>query len=225
MEFFKGALNTHTGSFVHFPEASLKKEITEVQKGFGCVPPTCSLSTMSFPEELSPTTDGPGYFTATIHQKLFKGKYEIIRKLGYGPRCSTWLVWDEFNNRYFAAQIFTIASSERALKVEIPILEVVRKIDSSTTLPWIQNHFWESGYHGSHLCVIHNPKSNSVEALHLGEKTQRLPVHVVQRVVYCTLEALCDFHSANIMHGGTQWISSQKSFIERRFAQLSILRT
>ncbi|KAH9481456.1 SRSF protein kinase 1 [Psilocybe cubensis] len=159
---------------------------------------------MSFPEEplnLSPASGGPGYFVATIGQKLNKDKYEIIRKLGYGPRSSTWLVWCEYDDAYFSVKIYTVAESKRAEEIELPILRSVKNLSSTLPLPWYQDSFWETGYHGSHFCIVTNPLSTTVEALRLEEEAKKLPVHVVQRIIYCTTLALEGLHSAEIMHG------------------------
>ena len=49
-----------------------------------------------FPEEPLnlPTSEGFGYYPAYPSLKLKEGRYEVIRKLGYGPRSSLWLVED-----------------------------------------------------------------------------------------------------------------------------------
>ena len=49
-----------------------------------------------FPEEpLSAlASEGFGYFPAYPGLKLDQNRYEVIRKLGYGPRSSVWLVVD-----------------------------------------------------------------------------------------------------------------------------------
>ena len=49
-----------------------------------------------FPEEPLnlPTSEGFGYYPAYPSLKLKEGRYEVIRKLGYGPRSSVWLVED-----------------------------------------------------------------------------------------------------------------------------------
>lgn len=77
---------------------------------------------MSFPEEPLdlPPSEGEGH-PAGIHQKLNSGKFDIVRKLGYGPRSSTWLAytWDEEEEkeRYFAIK-YTVAASEHAKTVK-----------------------------------------------------------------------------------------------------------
>ena len=111
-----------------------------------------------FPEEslsLSPS-EGGGHYPADLHQKLNGDKYKIIRKLGYGPRSSTWLVLRLHNPEHFAVKIFTVAASERAMSVELPIIKEVDKISRSNSLelPTFHGSFWEESSAGSHLCFV-----------------------------------------------------------------------
>ena len=160
-----------------------------------------------FPEEpldLSPS-DGGGHYPAAIHQKLNRDKYEIIRKLGYGPRSSTWLVLRAHDPGHFAVKIFTVAASERAKTVELPIIKEVNKISRSGSLdlPTFHGSFWEESNAGSHLCYVMNPLSTSVKDLQRDTENQRLPVHVVQRIVWSVSNSLKGLHDAKIMHGRT----------------------
>ena len=163
---------------------------------------------MSFPEEPLdlPPSEGGGYYPATIHQKLNDGRFEVVRKLGYGPRSSVWLVWD--GEDYFAVKIYTIAASEHAKTVELPILKVVDDLDASLGLPAYHNKFREKSTAGSHLCLVLNPMSTTVRALQHAANHERLPVHVVQRIVRTVADALEGLHSVGIMHGGTKSIFS-----------------
>ncbi|KAF8902233.1 kinase-like domain-containing protein [Gymnopilus junonius] len=158
---------------------------------------------MSFPEEPFdlPLSEGGGYYPAIIGQKLNGDKFEIVRKLGYGPRSSTWLVFRPRDPVYFAVKIFTIAASDRAKTVELPIVKAVDKLDSNLGLPIFQGSFWEDSGAGSHLCFVLNPLSTSVQALQLGANHHRFPVHVVQRIVGTVARALKGLHDAGIMHG------------------------
>ena len=93
-----------------------------------------------FPEEplnLSPS-EGGGYYPAQIHQKLNGDKYEVIRKLGYGPRSSTWLVLSAHDQAYFVVKIFTVTASDHAKTVETPILKAVSHLSPSMLLPKFQ---------------------------------------------------------------------------------------
>lgn len=162
---------------------------------------------MSFPEErldLS-ITEGGGYYPATIRQPLKGDNYEIVRKLGYGPRSSTWLVLDVRENEYFAIKIFTVAASEQAKSQELPMLKAAGKIDPSLALPFSHGSFWEKSDQGDHLCIVLNPLSTSAQDLLQESKNQRLPVHVVQRIIRTVADALEGLHATNIMHGG-KWL-------------------
>ncbi|CAA7267219.1 unnamed protein product [Cyclocybe aegerita] len=161
---------------------------------------------MSYPEEPLdlPPTEGGGYYPANIRQKLNGDKYEIVRKLGYGPRSSTWLVWDSRDADYFAVKIFTITASEQAKTVELPILRVLDSVDASLRLPAFHGSFWEKSGDGDHLCVVTNPLSTSIHVLQEQAEHQRLPVHVVQRIVRTVADALEGLHGAGIMHGAVK---------------------
>jgi hypothetical protein len=86
--------------------------------------------------------------------------------------------------------------------VELPILKSLGKIDLSQRLPVFHGSFWEESGSGSHLCFVLNDMSTSVQALQRDAENQRLPVHVVQKIVVTAVDALEDLHGASIMHGG-----------------------
>ncbi|KAF8972219.1 kinase-like domain-containing protein [Flammula alnicola] len=169
---------------------------------------------MSFPEEPLdlPPAEGGGYYPAAIHQKLNGDNYEVVRKLGYGPRSSTWLVLRSHGTKYYVAvKIFTIAASEQAKRVELPILKSLNSIDRDLPLPVFEGIFWEESRDGSHLCVVMSPLSTSVQALQRDAENERLPVHAVQQVVHTAAEALEGLHGATIMHGA---IKAENIFFE-----------
>ena len=160
-----------------------------------------------FPEEplnLS-SKKGRGYYPATLHAKLDGDQYEVIRKLGYGSRSSTWLVLRAHDPGLFAVKIFTVTASERAKTVELPIMKEVDKISRSGSLELQTFHgsFWEESSAGSHLCFVMNPLSTSVYDLQQDAKNQRLPVHVVQRIIWSVSNSLNGFYNVKIMHGRT----------------------
>ena len=168
-----------------------------------------SVPRKNFPEEplyLTPSKGG-GYYPATINQKIDNGKYKIVRKLGYGPRSSTWLVsrTQAHEPGHFAVKIFTVAASERAKIVELPILEEVDKVSrsSSLELPGFYHCFWQETTMGRHLCFVMNPLSTSVRDLQRDANNQRLPVHAVQRIVWSVSNSLNGLHNVKIMHGST----------------------
>ncbi|KAF6741688.1 CMGC/SRPK protein kinase [Ephemerocybe angulata] len=163
----------------------------------------------SFPEEplnLS-AADGFGYFSADINQTLQEGKYTIVRKLGWGPRSSTWLVeWEGGERAYWAVQIFTVSASKSAGTSLLPILQgPVYGITDS--FPAIQDSFWVPSVHGEHLCLVMAHYGSPLSAL-LRHATSNgragLPIHTVQFTVLAVLRALEQLHKVNVMHSGVK---------------------
>jgi serine/threonine-protein kinase SRPK3 len=135
---------------------------------------------MSFPEEpldLSPS-EGGGYYPTAIHQRIHNGEYEIIRKLGYGPRSSTWLVLHTSHDKpiYSALKIFTVAASEAAQGTELPILKAMSDLGFALRLPHIRASFLEQSGAGMHLCIVMSAFATSARALQRGADGNRLPI-------------------------------------------------
>ncbi|EDR03773.1 uncharacterized protein LACBIDRAFT_331197 [Laccaria bicolor S238N-H82] len=128
-------------------------------------------------------------------------KAKLVRKLGYGLRSSVWLVWD--GEDHLAVKIYTIAASEHAKTVGLPILKVVHDLDMTLNLPAYHGKFLEKTTARSHLCVVSNPMSTTVRALQhdANYDLECLPVHIVQRIVRTVADDLRGLHSVGIVHG------------------------
>ncbi|KAF9475177.1 kinase-like protein [Pholiota conissans] len=163
---------------------------------------------MSFPEEPLdlPPSQGGGYYPAAIHQLIHNAKYEIIRKLGYGPHSSTWLVLHDSEYHepiYSALKIFTVAASEEASHTQPPMLKAVHDLGRfDFCLPIFRGSFWEQSGAGAHLCVVMSAMAMSARALQMEAEHNHLPVHVVQKLVCTAANALAELHKEKFMHGG-----------------------
>ncbi|KAF6743684.1 kinase-like domain-containing protein [Ephemerocybe angulata] len=187
----------------------------------------------SFPEEplnLS-AADGSGYFPADINQTLHDGKYTVVRKLGWGPRSSTWLVKGEGDEDetepYSAAQIFTVSASKGAETSLLPILQnVLDPVDVS--FAGIEDSFWEESVHGKHMCFV-NPEYglplSGVLKEAMSNRHAGLPVHSVQFTVVTVLEALEELHQEKVMHSGIKlenlafWPADVEDELEEHLAE------
>ncbi|KAF6758506.1 kinase-like domain-containing protein [Ephemerocybe angulata] len=176
----------------------------------------------SFPEEplsLS-AADGFGYFPADINQTLRGGRYTIVRKLGWGPRSSTWLAWDKDgeDSWYWAIQIFTAAASEAVESKLVPIFSG-REIDFSdpSTVPIfpesldeniLPESFRVTSIHGEHVCLVLRPYGLPFSDVLREAKSRRagLPVHVVEFTTQVIVQVLDDLHNEKIrvMHAGVK---------------------
>lgn len=153
-----------------------------------------------FPEE---QLDLPiGYFPAQPGQVLKGGGWTVIRKLGWGPRSSTWLAIDNKDDigEYGAIKILTAAATdESTANNECNLLVgAVRSIEEG--VPEILSHFYESK---KHLCIVLRVLGSSVEDLRLGNiyHGEYLPLHTVKKVIGDISEPLATLHFRGIVHG------------------------
>ncbi len=156
---------------------------------------------VSFPEE---QLDSPvRYFVGQRGQTLQNGRWSIIRKLGWGPRSSTWLAVDSRDpDNIEAIKVFTVTATEDSSALnELSILQELLK-GNLNAFPVIQDHFYEHSTKGRHLCLVLHVLGPSVESLRLSNTGVYLPVHIVKKVVADILDPLSELHGKKIIHGG-----------------------
>jgi len=158
-----------------------------------------------FPEEQLDSS--VGYFPVQLGQTLEDGRWTITRKLGWGPRSSTWLALDNKKHvgEYEAIKILTVAATqdktgnnERDL-----LLGPVTKVEGQG-FPKILSSFYEHDSKGKrHLCLVLRVLGPSVEDLR-GTNAydgEYLPLHTVQKVIGDISERLANLADQKIIHG------------------------
>lgn len=158
-----------------------------------------------FPEEPLdlPEFEGGGYLPIEIGQMLNGGRYEVVRKLGYGRRSSVWLVRTPVKEPpyYEAVKVYTLSSSAHADSVEHRILQHAGRY-GKLPLPYYSTRFLEKVNNGSHLCVVTGMMSASLLDISKEVENGRFPVEAVQRMAYLAVNGLYDLHGSGVMHGG-----------------------
>jgi len=154
-----------------------------------------------FPEE---QLDSPlGYFSAQPGQTLKDGTWIITRKLGWGPRSSTWLIIDK-NDQHRALKILTAAATAdpNAKNERHFVLKAMKVI--SDDVPQLLDTFEEKDEQGRmHFCLLFRLLGPSVEDLRQGNAYgHNLPVHIVQKVIGDISNRLADLATQNVIHGG-----------------------
>ena len=155
-----------------------------------------------FPEE---QLDSPlGYFSAQPGQTLKGGTWTVTRKLGWGPRSSTWLVIDK-GDRHRALKILTAAATANpnAKNERDFAFKAMKAIQSG--VPELLETFEEKDERGRrHLCLLFRLLGPSVEDLRQGNvyNGQNLPLHTVQKVIGDISDRLANLATQNIIHGG-----------------------
>ncbi|EDR01355.1 uncharacterized protein LACBIDRAFT_312250 [Laccaria bicolor S238N-H82] len=160
---------------------------------------------MSMPLFREEQLDSPlGYFSAQPGQTLKDGTWTITRKLGWGPRSSTWLVIDK-NDQHCALKILTAAATaDPDAKNERYFVLKAMKATASSGVPELLETFEEKNERGrKHFCLLYRLLGPSVEDLRQGNvyHGQNLPVHIVQKVIGDISETLANLASQNIIHG------------------------
>jgi len=158
-----------------------------------------------FPEE---QLDSPaGYFFAHPGQTLKDGQWTIARKLGWGPRSSTWLALDKNASilSYDAIKIFTVAATEDSTgnNERNLLLNTVKNI--ARGIPEARSHFYEHDTKGKrHLCLVFHVYGSSVEDLRLTNiyDGEYLPLYTTRKIVGDISERLADLSVHKIIHGG-----------------------
>lgn len=155
----------------------------------------------SFAEE--PINSPAGYFPGELGATLQNGEWTIIRKLGWGPRSSTWLAVSSKNpNDIEAIKIYTVAATQDPLATtERDLLQGPLK-ESFHTLPSLRSSFYEESAKGKHLTLILHVLGSSVESFRV-KSGGFLPLTAVKKIVVDVLESLAVLQKKKIVHGGT----------------------
>ena len=163
-----------------------------------------------FPEE--PLDSPVGYFPAQLNQTLNNGGWTLIRKLGWGPRSSSWLATDSHDPENIEAiKIYSVsASKDSSATNERDVLQKMSDSGIFSHFPVMMDCFYEESEGGVHLCLVLHLLGPSVVSLLDGntESGRYLPLHAVKKVVGEVLEALCELHKNDIIHGGASTTTS-----------------
>jgi len=155
---------------------------------------------MSFTEE--PLNSSLGYFAGEPGATLQGGEWTIIRKLGWGPRSSTWLAASSKDpNNIEAIKIFTVAATKDGdADMEQHLFEGPLK-DSFQTLPSLRSSFYEESAKGKHLALVLHVLGSSVESFRVAHGGS-LPLPAVKKIVADVLESLAVLQQKKIAHNG-----------------------
>ncbi|KAF9527530.1 kinase-like domain-containing protein [Crepidotus variabilis] len=144
--------------------------------------------------------DSPsGFFPAYPGQTLNHGRWKVLRKLGWGPRSSAWLVDDtKSSDNIEVVKIFTVASTEdTTANKELSVYKALGA--NHFELPVLRENFIEKSEKGHHLCLVFHALSGvSIEQF---RQSGALPLHIVKQVVSKILDSLVELHETNVMHG------------------------
>ncbi|XP_067951055.1 SRSF protein kinase 3-like [Watersipora subatra] len=146
-----------------------------------------------------------GYHPVKIGD-LFKDRYHVVRKLGWGHFSTVWLCWDLQGKRFTALKVVKSAQhyTETALD-EIKLLRCVRESDPLDSYRdrsvSLLDDFKVTGIHGVHVCMVFEVLGCNLLKLITKSSYRGIPLLNVKNIVKQTLEGLAYLHTkCQIIH-------------------------
>ncbi|KAG6126505.1 hypothetical protein E4U35_006839 [Claviceps purpurea] len=149
-------------------------------------------------EETIADYDASHFYPVKIGE-IFRDRYQVVGKLGFGITSTVWLARDLFECRHVAVKIFG-ESEVMSFQQELELNAYKRIKNTSIDHPGrhalrsLLDSFDIDGPNGRHLCLVHQPLWESVLDLRHRNPVQKLP----KPVVACVLKRL--FLALDFLH-------------------------
>jgi len=137
-----------------------------------------------------------GYHPVQIGD-LFRGRYRVLKKLGWGHFSTVWFALDERANSHVALKV--VKSAQHYTEAAMDEIDILKKVAMGTEsgknrIVQLLDHFTHSGPHGRHVCMIFEVLGKNL--LHEIKKTsyQGLPLSVVKCITKQLLEGVDYLH-------------------------------
>ncbi|PAV80590.1 hypothetical protein WR25_11072 isoform B [Diploscapter pachys] len=146
-----------------------------------------------------------GYHPVNIGD-VFHGRYNVLRKLGWGHFSTVWLCWDTLHRKFVALKIVKSADhyTEAALD-EIRLLKAVREADPNDSgcqkAVQMLDDFTVTGVNGTHVCMVFEVLGCNLLKLIIRSNYQGLNLEIVRTITKQMLEGLRYLHEkCQIIH-------------------------
>lgn len=137
---------------------------------------------------------------------VFKQRYKVLKKLGWGHFSTVWLVHDSIEDRFAALKIVKSAPHyTEAAEDEVKLLRAVREHDPKSKAPGhivlLYDDFKHYGPHGCHICMVMNVLGKNLLHMIKVNKYKGVKMCIVQRIIRQTLQGLESLHNkCKIIH-------------------------
>ncbi|POR37771.1 Serine/threonine protein kinase, putative [Tolypocladium paradoxum] len=138
--------------------------------------------------------------------EIFKSRYQVVGKLGFGSASTAWLCRDLRGHEYVTLKVY--ANKQRQAQREVHVLHHIESIATkhagARIVRKLKDEFEISGNDSTYLCLVHNPLGLTLSdfRLLLGGK---LPPKALKAIVNYLLYALDFLHTeARVVHTDIQ---------------------
>eukprot|EP00729_Bicosta_minor_P003487 gene3487-30245_t len=152
-----------------------------------------------------------GYHVVSIGD-VFKNRYKVVRKLGWGHFSTVWLVQDrdvapDAPHRYAALKIVKSARHyKEAAEDEVKLLRSIRDTDPGslgrTRAVLLLDDFKHYGPHGTHICMVMEVLGHNLLKLIKQHDYKGIPMDLLRRIIRQCLQALAYMGGAAAAGGG-----------------------
>ncbi|XP_049818536.1 SRSF protein kinase 3-like [Aethina tumida] len=146
-----------------------------------------------------------GYHPVKIGD-VFRSRYKVLKKLGWGFFSTVWLCWDMMGKRFVALKIVKADRSfTKTANQEINILRHVQQFDAMNP-NWIKivqllKYFKIKGQNGIHTCMVFEVVRPNLLKLIINSYYQGIPLANVRSIMRQVLEGLDYLHkTCEVIH-------------------------
>ncbi|KAF2070313.1 hypothetical protein CYY_008366 [Polysphondylium violaceum] len=158
---------------------------------------------------IMPTSDEEGikeYRVGGYHvvrkNDVYGGRYQIIKKLGWGHFSTVWLCLDKDTKKQVALKIVKSAKSyTETAEDEIKLLKSVSDHNAADRcVTRLLDHFTHRGPNGRHVCMVFDVLGNNLLDVIKNHRYRGIPLTLVKSIIKQVLIALDYLHSCSIIH-------------------------
>ncbi|KAG6069688.1 hypothetical protein E4U16_007491 [Claviceps sp. LM84 group G4] len=175
------------------------KPLSFPNEGFTLIPADHKID-----EETLPDYDASHFYPVKIGE-IFRDRYQVVGKLGYGITSTVWLARDLVECRHVTVKLF---GESKAIPIQDIELNAYKRIENTSidhpgrhAVRSLLDSFDIDGPNGRHRCLVHPPLWESIFDLRHRNPVEKLPEPVIAHVLKRLFLALDLLHQeCNIAH-------------------------
>jgi len=160
-------------------------------------------SMSSSPHTSSSSEDSRDYKKGGYHPvdlfELYNDKYRVLGKLGSGAFSTVWLCANIKSDPMELVAMKVCKSSKSVSEQTLDEMKLLSELNSPYVMS-LKDHFWHTGPHGQHKCLIFDLMGENLLAVIRFFDSTGLPMPMVKKICADTLRGVAHIQSRNIVH-------------------------